>query len=202
MHDIAPLQRCCLAAAVLVLHIICLWAIFSGRQTSRVTPEEQALTWLTLPPLTRAPPEPAAGPSRSAPALNSTIRPLPELQAPTTRAPSRDPAEAVLRDFLSCNLPDKDRYGLEDRQRCEKFHNQMYTGPTPVHVPTESEQKLAQKFARDKVVEDSPLLAPCFSTTGMGFSTRNCDGGGQANGEIDRMQARAPRPLRAVGLAP
>ena len=201
MRSDRKLGRFFLAVIVLSMHVIVLRTIFGERKALRVMPEEQALTWLTLPPLTRAPPAAAVGSNRSTPASNVTIRPLPEPQVPAP-IQTQDPSEAILRGLLSCDLPDKTRYGLEERQRCEKLLGEMYTGPMPEHVLTETEQKLAQKFAHDKVVEDSPLMAPCFSTAGIGFSNRNCDGGGQPNGEIDRMQARAPRPLRAMGLAP
>ncbi len=195
------LRRLCLAALVLVVHVIALQTIFGARQAPRVMPEEQPLTWLTLPPLTHTPPAPTVGSIRSAPAPKFTIPPLPELQVPTA-APAQDPGEAVLKDLLSCDLPDKNTYEREERQRCGKIHNKLYASPTPAPIPTESEQKMAQKFARDKFVEDNPLTAPCFSTTGVGFSTRNCGGGGQPKGEVDRMQARAPLQLRGIGPAP
>lgn len=207
----ASLRRLCLATTIILLHVVALQALFTHRQALHLSPDARSLTWLTLPPLESVQPEPI--PHRPGPAVNF-IAPAPIEQAPQLKTPSpaapiarQDPALTALKDFLACGLPGENRYGLEERQRCDKMRRVLSTGPMPAHIPIDSERKLAQRFARDKVVEDSPLLAQCFSPVGMGFSTRNCDGGGQLNLEaLNRMEDGdlhlTPRQLRAVGSAP
>jgi len=160
-------RQCAIAASVVMLHILAIQSLMIWWKSAH----EQAADSLTWVPL-------AASKSTTVAPLGSIETPQPQLNFPIALsapsmpsiviAPDENTNQAVLRDLVTCALPENGKIWTEERERCQGITKGVRTFAVAKHVPTTAEEKLARKFKRAKAIQDAPLTAPCFN--GASFS--------------------------------
>ncbi len=166
------------AIAAALVHLVILACFLT---LGRALPREDIPAALPITVIPRAPvPEDAAAVlGRSAaiapPAI--TLPPLTIPTIPTIPAPSPDKDLSVLGGYVGCGL--NQALTAEDRERCERQRREFYAGPGPAAGPMAADLALEKRFARDKAVQDAPILLPCFTAAGPNLL---CFLGGALNG--------------------
>ncbi|MCC6915605.1 MAG: hypothetical protein IT566_18045 [Rhodospirillaceae bacterium] len=163
------------ALVAALVHLV----ILAGLLTlGHAPPREEIAAALPITLVPRAPdPEPvSAMPERGLAAAPSTIT-LPPLTIPTIPTAPPDNDLSVLGGYVGCGL--NRALTAEERERCEKQRREFYAGPGPAEGPTAIDLALEKRFARDKAVQDAPILLPCFTSAGPNLL---CFLGGALNG--------------------
>jgi hypothetical protein len=163
------------AAAAALVHVLLFLGLMS---LGRFAPPDDVPAALPITWIPRAP-EPAAGPV--APGFGLKIAPpainLPSFTMPVVPTLPADEGLSILGGYIACGLGQE--LTAEDRERCEKQRREFYAGPGPADGPTAADLALEKRFARDKAVQDAPILLPCFTPAGPSLF---CLLGGVLNG--------------------
>ncbi|MGE3334831.1 MAG: hypothetical protein AB7I36_14385 [Rhodospirillaceae bacterium] len=154
-------------------------AILAGLLTlGRIPPREETLAPLPITWLERSAaltPDLAPGlPNLSASPPAFTLPDVTTLIAPVM--PLRDEL-SVLGGYVGCGL--NQALTSEEREDCEKQRREIYGGPGATDDPAATDLALEKRFARDKAIQDAPVLLPCFTPAGPNLL---CLLGGALNG--------------------
>lgn len=152
------------AFIVVMVHAVILMGLQSLRPKPQAPPEDDALPIMMVERQTAPlPPLSASGLRIAAPLATFAIT-MPDVPlAPT--APQAFPTleASPLGDYIACGLGQA--LTDDDRARCDKLRHELYARPNVAPNP-EYDRELAQRYARDKAIQDDPLLRVCYRRSG------------------------------------
>ena len=148
------------AVAAVLVHIVALAGFIGLHPTPLQTVPEEALPimWIER---AQAPPRPLAAPGSGltlrAPSLAITVPNVSIAVPPAVDLPS------MLGEYLTCGVGQA--LTPEELARCEALRRDLYARPDVPRGPDDN-RALEQRFARDKAVQDQPLLRLCQTRSG------------------------------------
>jgi hypothetical protein len=165
------------AAIAVLIHGMVLVGLLNLTRTP-LRPDEHAMEIVRVPaPASTAPSYTPSAPGAAHFALSPRLFPHITHLPAVPRAPSSDPALSILGDYVACGVG---RMRSQDEQAaCDKMRAELVAGPTSGDKQDVLAQGLEKRFAREKAIQEAPVLLPCFTPAGPNLL---CFIGGALNG--------------------